>query len=593
MNRSKQIDEFLNYWAAIYSQNLNYPISKETLYGALMEYGLTIQERQNPSIESLFPAWESYFQNNPDLHVYRDNRQYCFLQFMSRGDKGTQHVKLYLSYPPDKIEYCVKKIFAFVAANHMTNGSKVADRVRSDSVVLRMTNYDDALKVMNFINRDPELVMYAKPTNPFMMKNGKVGVSYDDNLSFNSTLAFMLEQYFIQCRKTNSLERVNSNHFREYINNFLNTVFKDGKSLQQFKNYQEIARMVPRFNSVGDALVNYEQVLKLMMMQLDDRMDMDKFRSFYVDAKNSSKNQQMADYYNQLVNNAYRTDRKLEKTASMEEIAIINGYINFAIQKYGNRESVIAYLQKYIEEENIKAITRDGGMREKFIAGMTPKRAKFIMADDISAYVTQILNPVKEEQQETEVAPSISFEEQLLQDYITLARVKYGDGGAVAYLNDYCSGNQNAITKEGNFRARFIQYLPPKRVLQITNNNIKEYVFSYVRSKYSESLIDDVMYDNFVNACMETYKKFGDRQLKGAIRYGMAANYQYFTNAGKCLRENMEILTPEMYKQCCRQLLRNYGNNLSEIENLLQKCSEIIIQLVSDSEKQNQTKITM
>ncbi len=577
MDRNKLMDDFLRGWAEIYRQNPSYPIHKNIIYKSLMEYGLTAEEQQNPDIRPLFTNWERHFQTS-SLHVYEDSRQLGFLQFMSRGDLGRQHVKLYLSYPPDKIEYCVKKIFEFIAANNMITGSKVSERVRSDSVVLRMTNYDDAIKVMNFISNTPELVQYAKSTNPFMMKQGVVGVSYDDNLSFNSTLSFMLEKYFNDCRANNTLGRVNHTHFGEFVNNFINKTFNSSTGLQFFKVNSEVSPMLHRFSNVGEGLVNYEQVLRLIAMQTDGNMSIEKFRSFYVDAKNSSKNKQMADYYEQLLIGPKKEQTEsLEDTASMEEIALINGYIQFAFQKYGKKADVIAYLKKYIEEENIKAITREGNFREKFLANMTPKRADFIMLHNVDAYVNDVLQPVKEE---TELEVIVNPEVKLLQDYIDLARTKYGDSGAVAYLTDYCYGNTAAITKDNNFRARFMHSLPPEKINAITGGNVKKYLFTYICNKCKSSTIDQVMYDNFVRACVATYQKYGYAQLEEAISCGQVGNYVYFTNGSNRYRDNMEILTPEMFRACCKQLLSTYGTNLSASESLPRLCSQIIGQIL-------------
>ena len=42
----------------------------------------------------------------------------------------------------------------------------------------------------------------------------------------------------------------------------------------------------------------------------------------------------------------------------------------------------------------------------------------------------------------------------------------------------------------------------------------------------------------------------------------------------------MEILTPEMFRACCKQLLSTYGTNLSASESLPRLCSQIIGQIL-------------
>ena len=76
-------------------------------------------------------------------------------------------------------------IFDFIERNNMKTGSKVADTIRSDEIVLRMESTDDAEKLIQFINNNPYLKENSRPTNPFLNRAGVVGVGYDDLLSYN------------------------------------------------------------------------------------------------------------------------------------------------------------------------------------------------------------------------------------------------------------------------------------------------------------------------------------------------------------------------------------------------------------------------
>lgn len=586
MNRSAQMDDFLQYWAKIYIQNPNYAVDTDDLYISLMNYGLTEQEYLNSSIESNFSRWISHFDKNPNLRVYHDARQPAFLQFRSRGDLGTQHVKLYLSYPPDKMEYCVNKIFDYVAKNKMVNGSKVANRVRSDSIVLRMTNYDDAIKVMEFINSDPELVMYAKPTNPFMMRNGKVAVSYDDNISYNSTLAMMMKEYFNYCRQNQKLQNVSHRDFRDYVNAYYQNTFRDSNLLRNFRYKSEVVGMTKRFESVGDCLNNYAQVLKLLVMQLDGSMNMERYRSFYLEVKDYSRNQQWAQYYENLLKGIpQKREEKVEETADMAEIAIINSYIQFAKRKYQKTSSVIAYLKKYVEEENINAITRDGNFREKFQNGMTPKRARFIMQDNIEKYVEKVVSEEKEEETEN----TLSMPEQLLQEYIDVARVKYGDSKVALYLNKYVSDGLGCITRDHNFRERFLQYLPAAELLNITNQNIFAYVQGYIQVKNGKVATEtksESLYDIFIKACVATYQKYGYNQLSKAIECGLMQNYSYFTDGNGQYRTYLMNASKDDMTNFCFKLLSTYGVQIGDNEAVWDKCARAIEQMLMMTYKQ-------
>ena len=193
-------------------------INRDTIYSHLALYGLTEEDVKNREIDYNFQSWINNFQNDPNLAVYYTERQPGFLQFQNKKSLGDKHVKLYLSYPADKINYCVNKIFKYVADQDMPTCSKVSKKLRSDSVVLRMANFDDAAKVINYINSDYELTSCAKETNPFSIKHGVVGVAYDDMLSYNTTLSFVMEEYFNYCRRNNVLTNAHNEWFTALIN---------------------------------------------------------------------------------------------------------------------------------------------------------------------------------------------------------------------------------------------------------------------------------------------------------------------------------------------------------------------------------------
>lgn len=193
-NRASEMDAFLKWFAKLYNQNQNYPIQKNMLYSYLATYELTEIELQDRNIEENFERWKNHYKDNPNIHVFYTERQPEFLQFQSYADKGSHHIKLYFSFTKEHIETCVNTIFSYIASQNMKTFSKVASKLRSDSVVLRITNMEDALKVINYINSTPSLNRYAKPTNPFLFQVGKMGVAYDNYISYNETLSLLLEQ---------------------------------------------------------------------------------------------------------------------------------------------------------------------------------------------------------------------------------------------------------------------------------------------------------------------------------------------------------------------------------------------------------------
>ena len=130
--------------------------------------------------------------------------------------------------------------------NNFATYSKVSDVVRSDSVVLRMVNPDEANKVINFINNDPYLSSKARKTNPFLMKSGVVGIASDKKLSYNSTLAYLITKYF---KETANYDNVGYNDFKRFSQKYFNDVFINQTKLEDFIYDEDF-----------DILKNYSQV---------------------------------------------------------------------------------------------------------------------------------------------------------------------------------------------------------------------------------------------------------------------------------------------------------------------------------------------
>ena len=63
--------------------------------------------------------------------------------------------------------------------------SKIAKEMRNDVLVVRVSTMEEAEKVSKFVNSLDynSLVSY----NPYILNNGKVGMTYDGTLSYNKT----------------------------------------------------------------------------------------------------------------------------------------------------------------------------------------------------------------------------------------------------------------------------------------------------------------------------------------------------------------------------------------------------------------------
>lgn len=481
MNREYYINQFLNYYAEVYKQNPELEIKKDTFYFGLMTYDMSQEEYNNRDIKNYFEKWEQHFENYSDINVYYSNSQKRFLQFENGyPKKNYTHVKLYLSFPKDKIYECVNILFEFLASNNINHKSKVADMVRSDSVVLRINTMEQANKVIEFVNNNPFLVQNSKSTNAFLIKKGCIGMAYDGNLSYNSTLSMLLQEYFKYCRLNNLLDLVSMQHFKKFIIFYKNKIFSQGIELNNFLSKQGY---LDRFYSKGIMANNYEKIFDLIICSLDNNVTLsqyeEKYNEFCISMNDNRKNQ----YYEQITS-SQESDLTIGKV-------VLDSYIEYANGKYG-KENVIAYLQNYM------------------------------------------------------------------------------------------SGNIKAITRDNDFRAKFSSYLSIDAINKITNNNLTLYVKNALE-KYDmlgNNLVE--AYDQFHNACIQTFCKYGINQLHEALQKAINGNYNYFTNSNGNSRDYMkEKFNSDILIRSIKCLTANLGNLEDDYSKLIQNCCLVISKEVS------------
>ena len=115
-------------------------------------------------------------------------------------------------------------------------------------------------------------------------------------------------------------------------------------------------------------------------------------------------------------------------------------------------------------------------------------------------------------------------------------------------INGFCNGNVRNITRDFNFRQRFISTLDKDRINAITNNDLITYI-----KKLSNQ--NDTKYNDFIGACQATLTKYGREQLRAAINKALKGNYGAFTNSMGNYRNKIERLTKEELMECIEELL--------------------------------------
>lgn len=387
-SRVVEMEEFLKYHAKLYKQNPGLEIKKETIYSDLMNYGLE-KDEIDQSLAKYFDDWQYRFSGRK-LDVFYSFKQPRFLQFQHNGYEKKDHVKIYLSFSKEDVYECVNMIFDYIDQNEFNTVSKVADTRRSDEVVLRMSNVEDAKKVIEYINGNEYLAKRAKPVNPFLIKSGVVGLANDRLISYNETLSFMIAEYF---KKVEDYDKVSLLDFRRFVVNFYNNVFASGSDYENFCNSSIFLEYSDSYSRISDRMANFYQVFRTLIMSLDSKTKLEDYFNHVSMCQDNNRFYKLSEYFSNM------QDKSLNKSnESIDKEALLKEYIVYASKKYGIN-NVSTYIISYVNG-NANAITRDNNYRDLFVKNLTADDILKITNNDIKGYINQLLNAPKKDNEE-------------------------------------------------------------------------------------------------------------------------------------------------------------------------------------------------
>lgn len=443
MGRTERMDWFLKYYAKVCKQNPDVRINKSTIYAGLMDYGLS-QDEKRKRIRPLFNKWIDHFKNK-NLKVFHAPEQDGFLQFHNKDYSKNEYVKIYLSFKAEDMEECVNIIFDYIDRNNFKTFSKVADMTRSDSVVLRMCEVEDAKKIIDFVNNNEQLRSKAKPVNPFTIQDGIVGMANDRYLSYNSTVSFLISEYF---KNIKDYDQVSLQDFRKYVSKLYEDIFVNKTKLEKFKNTSEFKDHPGRFGSENEEIVNYYQIFLTILMSLKGEVRKEEFFKHVEDCQDNNK-------FYRLVGHFYDYEEKRKNNEKAKDIEV--------------------------EQDKAKDVKK----------------------------------------------------QEILESFVLYASKKYGAINVPIILRKYIEGDNNAITRDKNFREIFRTNLSKEDIMRITNNNVE----LFVQLKHETS--KEMLY-YFINAIQATYEKYGFEQACYALNRIFSGDFSYVTNGSNKYRQTLK-----------------------------------------------------
>ena len=191
---------------------------RDFLYTELISFNLGKGEPFK-NMEDLFDDWIYRNKNKENLQTFvREDFPY-FCQFANRNaiNIAGEAIKLYIPLDERHLYEGANRLFDFIAREDIHHNSKIGKKIRNDNVVVRVSNMEEAIKVIEFVKNDPYIQDGLMNTNPFTINVSGVGIAKDGYRSYNSELCNHLGKFINILVSKGRIEDLNISTFHEYL----------------------------------------------------------------------------------------------------------------------------------------------------------------------------------------------------------------------------------------------------------------------------------------------------------------------------------------------------------------------------------------
>ncbi len=337
----------------LYESNINLHENKLFLKPSMVKNYL--QKRGIPDSEldinlmQYYNEWQNTFRGYSNLHTYYGiNNSLC----IKNGDVSSDCICMSISLDNRHIEQGVKLIFDFLARQNILHRAAIKDKIRTDSIVIKLAKKEDAINLQNFINSSRYLQEGMLPTNSFYPDNNRVGYTYNGSTSYDTAVSYVIANYINRMYELGvELKGINTFSFCQYINDFL----------QNKNNISEI----PNINGNMEKAQDASNILELLRHSLESS-NIDDYFKFYEWVKKRKK-----------VKSNVSNDKKVESNVPEDKEELLKEYILTTMKKYpkgfdGNDQerSGLDFIILFING-NFNGVTRDNNLRERVRKNLT------------------------------------------------------------------------------------------------------------------------------------------------------------------------------------------------------------------------------
>lgn len=427
MNKNYQyMQQFLDMIKEFAISNPDKEITYNFVYSNLIRFRTNENSSGYDRIDDNFKYWKQRYQRNKNVDVFETERLRGFCFFTKGTVKGNE-VKLYIPLDKVHVKEGANQLFDFIASTNIEHQSKIATVVRNDNVVVRVNNLEDAKRIIDYVTSNEYLKTGMLEVNPFLPNCNGVGITMDNNFSFNSELSKSIASFIEYLKANNSLHLATIENFNNYINSSLSQI-----------------------------------------------VDLDLKDIYSLLGKTTSKNFSLQDFVNHANNkliDKYTDDRKriIDPSYYLENAIIVTekfypGNSKTAIKEY-MRSNATYFTNKERAREGLMKYVRPGDLVPLLRAKLQEKGVEIPNRDEelIEKYLNIVLNKQNNYREEFEI---------IKQAYMSTLSAYNINQAITAFKDLFLNGSVKYFTNRFGDREKLIKKVLPYNVKKIIVSNI-------------------------------------------------------------------------------------------------------------------------
>lgn len=343
MTVNEEREVFLRTISSYFKKNSNIPLEKKYIYSYLVSHTIKDGYLQGIPRENVAGAHlhlkvhlKKKYKGLEGINTFTGPKPENFFWVIENRvqmkDKNfyediKDSIKLYLPVDHSNIKEISTKVLEYIIEEGIHIQAKIANNMRSDVFVIRVLDKDKLDKLLNYIN-SLDYNSKSKP-NPFALNVGRVSITKDGMMSYNTVLA-------------------------EYITEYLKSE-REEATLENFKKF-----MHKQINKIPSSNKNKYMIVDLIIKNLENTLTLEELLSYnqkvVVDNRVTQVSEEDKNNVLRLIN-GLNVFYNLEETHKRIEMYLATGNINYFTRQNGIRK----FVEEYLPVEQMRAALYEMG----------------------------------------------------------------------------------------------------------------------------------------------------------------------------------------------------------------------------------------